>query len=112
MSLKKVTRILPAEKIDMGGFPVKQALPTNQVSQVDPFLLLHHARVKPIYDRPAKTQGVGSACLTGNPPISIFSAGNIRVTFFKLMTLIFLYEIKLKDYLSIKLRINRNYLPW
>jgi redox-sensitive bicupin YhaK (pirin superfamily) len=78
MSLKKVTRILPAEKIDMGGFPVKQALPTNQVSQVDPFLLLHHARVKPIYDRPAKTQGVGPHPHRGFSPVTFVIEGEVH----------------------------------
>lgn len=78
MSLKKVTRILPAELIDMGGFPVKQALPTNLVPQIDPFLLLHHARVKPIYDRPAKQQGVGPHPHRGFSPVTFVIEGEVH----------------------------------
>jgi len=78
MSLKKTTRILPAEMVDMGGFPVKQALPTNQVSQIDPFLLLHHARVKPIYDRPAKDQGVGPHPHRGFSPVTFVIEGEVH----------------------------------
>lgn len=78
MENKKVKHILPAEKIDMGGFPVKQALPTQQVQQVDPFLLLHHARVKPIYDRPAKTQGVGPHPHRGFSPVTFVIEGEVH----------------------------------
>ena len=78
MENRKVKHILPAEKIDMGGFPVKQALPTQQVQQVDPFLLLHHARVKPIYDRPAKTQGVGPHPHRGFSPVTFVIEGEVH----------------------------------
>ena len=40
---KSVKYILPAIEFDMGGFPVKQSIPTQRVDQIDPFLLLHHA---------------------------------------------------------------------
>ena len=46
MKLRTVKRLLYAHLVDMGGFPVRQPLPANQVGQIDPFLLLHHADVK------------------------------------------------------------------
>ncbi|SIT74745.1 pirin family protein [Pontibacter indicus] len=39
---RTVARLLFAEEIDMGGLPMRQPLPTHQVEQHDPFLLLHH----------------------------------------------------------------------
>lgn len=69
---------MPAVKVDMGGFPVKQALPTQQVQQVDPFLLLHHGRIKPIYDRPAKQQGVGPHPHRGFSPVTFVIEGEVH----------------------------------
>ena len=46
MKNRTVSRLLYAHEIDMGGLPVRQPLPTQQVQQIDPFLLLHHAHVK------------------------------------------------------------------
>lgn len=39
---RTVARLLFAEETDMGGLPLRQPLPTRQVEQHDPFLLLHH----------------------------------------------------------------------
>lgn len=75
---KSVKYILPAQEVDMGGFPVKQALPTHKVSQVDPFLLLHHARVTPHFDRPAKVQGVGPHPHRGFSPVTFVIEGEVQ----------------------------------
>jgi len=56
---KGVMKILQAMSIDMGGFPVKQALPLEDVQMVDPFLLLHHANVRFDSNQKALHQGVG-----------------------------------------------------
>ena len=74
---KQVKYILPATEVDMGGFPVKQALPTNKVDQVDPFLLLHHARTTPHTDRPAKVQGVGPHPHRGFSPVTFVIEGEV-----------------------------------
>jgi len=42
MNTKQVKQLLYAHQVKMGGMPVKQPLPTQQVDQIDPFLLLHH----------------------------------------------------------------------
>lgn len=76
--LKKVKYVLPAEKIDMDGFPVKQALPTQKVQQVDPFLLLHHATVKFNKNRPARHQGVGPHPHRGFSPVTFIVEGEVR----------------------------------
>lgn len=78
MALKKVKYTLPGETIDMGGIPLKQALPTQRVQQVDPFLLLHHGTIKPIYSRPAKVQGVGPHPHRGFSPVTFVIQGEVH----------------------------------
>lgn len=78
MLMKKVKYVLPAERIDMDGFPVKQALPTQKVQQLDPFLLLHHATVKFNKNRPAKHQGVGPHPHRGFSPVTFIIEGEVR----------------------------------
>lgn len=78
MISKKVRATLPAQTIDMGGFPVKQALPTQNVPNVDPFLLLHHGQVKPIFSRPAKIQGVGPHPHRGFSPVTFVIEGEVH----------------------------------
>jgi len=78
MHTKKVWRILPAQKIDMDGFPVKQALPTEHVPNLDPFLLLHHGQMKPMFDRPARIQGVGPHPHRGFSPVTFVVEGEIH----------------------------------
>ena len=75
---KKVQYLLPAEMIDMGGFPVKQALPTLKVEQVDPFLLLHHGQVKPLANVPANAQGVGPHPHRGFSPVTFVIEGEVH----------------------------------
>lgn len=43
---RTVKSLLYAQPVDMGGFPVRQPFPTQKVDQIDPFLLLHHAKIK------------------------------------------------------------------
>jgi len=57
--LKKVKHLIPAGDINMGGIVLKQALPTNNVNQVDPFLLLHHGKFTFSNNAPAIHQGIG-----------------------------------------------------
>lgn len=78
MEFKTVKHILPAQTIDMGGFPVKQALPTNLMEQFDPFLLLHHGQIKPIHNRPANVQGVGPHPHRGFSPVTFVIEGEVH----------------------------------
>jgi redox-sensitive bicupin YhaK (pirin superfamily) len=76
--LKQVKYLLPSTEIDMGGFPVKQALPTQKVQQWDPFLLLHHAKVKFSKHRLAKHQGVGPHPHRGFSPVTFVIEGEVH----------------------------------
>ena len=76
--LKEVKYLLPATTIDMGGFPVKQALPTQKVQQWDPFLLLHHAKTKYNSRKLAKHQGVGPHPHRGFSPVTFVIEGEVH----------------------------------
>ncbi len=76
--IKTVKYLLPAQKIDMGGFPVKQALPTQHVSDLDPFLLLHHGRTKYSDRRLAKHQGVDPHPHRGFSPVTFVVNGEVH----------------------------------
>jgi len=77
-SLKKVDLLLPSIEVDMGGFPVKQPMPTQNVDQVDPFLLLHHARTKYSDSRPARSQGIGPHPHRGFSPVTFIITGEVH----------------------------------
>ena len=74
----KVLKTLPAITIDMGGFPVKQAFPTQKVPNLDPFLLLHHAHTKYSNRRPARSQGVGPHPHRGFSPVTFVIEGEVH----------------------------------
>ena len=77
-TIKQVKYLLPSIEIDMGGFPVKQALPTQKVQQLDPFLLLHHAKTKYSNRKLAKHQGVGPHPHRGFSPVTFVIKGEVH----------------------------------
>ena len=78
MKNRTVKNLLYAEKIDMGGLPVRQPFPTFKVQQVDPFLLLHHADIKvPVHTEPAHA-GVGPHPHRGFSPVTFIFKGGVH----------------------------------
>jgi len=75
---KKVKYLIPAYDVDMGGIMVKQALPTNNVNQVDPFLLLHHGKFTYTKNAPAIQQGLGPHPHRGFSPITFVIDGEVH----------------------------------
>lgn len=62
----------------MGGLPIRQPLPTQQVQQVDPFLLLHHANIKsPTHIEPDDA-GVGPHPHRGFSPVTFIFQGGVH----------------------------------
>lgn len=55
--IRTLQQILPAFKVNMGGIILDQALPQQEVDQIDPFLLVHHLEYK--YEPGTKQQDVG-----------------------------------------------------
>lgn len=78
MKSRTVSRLLYAEPVDMGGLPVRQPLPTQQVEQIDPFLLLHHADIRvPATTKPAHA-GVGPHPHRGFSPVTFIFKGGVH----------------------------------
>lgn len=75
---RKVRFLIPAYDIDMGGIPLKQALPTNKVENVDPFLLLHHAEFTYTRDALALHQGIGPHPHRGFSPVTFVVEGEVH----------------------------------
>jgi redox-sensitive bicupin YhaK (pirin superfamily) len=78
MKTRTVNRLLYAHPMDMGGLPIRQPLPTQQVEQVDPFLLLHHADIKvPTHLEPDHA-GVGPHPHRGFSPVTFIFNGGVH----------------------------------
>ena len=78
MKNKKIINTLPAQLVDMGGIPIRQALPTQVVEQIDPFLLLHHGKMPITKGLPAKQQGVGPHPHRGFSPATFVIEGEVH----------------------------------
>lgn len=78
MKNRTVRNLLFAETIDMGGMPVRQPFPTQRVTQIDPFLLLHHADIKvPTHVKP-RHAGVGPHPHRGFSPVTFIFKGGVH----------------------------------
>ena len=42
MQERTIEQIIPSQKVNMGGHIIDQPLPTRQIDNLDPFLLVHH----------------------------------------------------------------------
>ncbi|MCU0418317.1 MAG: pirin family protein [Cyclobacteriaceae bacterium] len=78
MTIRSVARLLYAQPVDMGGIPIRQPLPTQQVQQIDPFLLLHHANIKaPTHIEPHDA-GIGPHPHRGFSPVTFIFQGGVH----------------------------------
>lgn len=78
MKLRSVARLLYAHEADMGGLPIRQPLPTQQVQQIDPFLLLHHANIKVPAHIETDHAGVGPHPHRGFSPVTFIFQGGVH----------------------------------
>ncbi|NDA62261.1 MAG: pirin family protein [Chitinophagia bacterium] len=76
--LRSIRKILLAQSFDMGGFPIRQPLPAPGVDQIDPFLLLHHARLQVDAKLPVLEQGVGPHPHRGFSPVTFLFEGGVH----------------------------------
>lgn len=74
MKTRSVSHLLYGEVVSMGGMPIRQPFPTNQVEQIDPFLLLHHHRTT----AGEPFEGVGAHPHRGFSPVSFIFEGSLR----------------------------------
>jgi redox-sensitive bicupin YhaK (pirin superfamily) len=78
MKNRSVSNMLYAQMVDMGGFPVRQPLPTQKVEQVDPFLLLHHADIKAPKHVEPDDAGIGPHPHRGFSPVTFIFKGGVH----------------------------------
>ncbi|MBX2840619.1 MAG: pirin family protein [Flammeovirgaceae bacterium] len=78
MKTRSISQIQRAQKINMGGFIVDQALPLPQINMVDPFLLIHHADAKYEAGANPKTGGVGPHPHRGFIPVTFVYKGEVH----------------------------------
>lgn len=78
MKNRSVSRLLYAHVVDMGGIPVRQPLPSQQVDQVDPFLLLHHADLQAPRHIEPRHAGIGPHPHRGFSPVTFIFKGGVH----------------------------------
>jgi hypothetical protein len=78
MKPRSVSQLLHAYPYDMGGLPIRQPFPTQQIDQIDPFLLLHHAHVKVPKHVNTKHAGVGPHPHRGFSPVTFIFKGGVH----------------------------------
>ncbi|MFY0643244.1 MAG: pirin family protein [Bacteroidia bacterium] len=75
---RSIKNHIPAFKVNMGGMLIDQALPSASLDQIDPFLLLHHAKN---YMEPGghpRDHGVGPHPHRGFSPVTFVLQGEVR----------------------------------
>jgi len=78
MSFRKIKAVSPANMVNMGGFHVRQPLPTSTIDNIDPFLLLHHAEVNYKDSKGSLESGVGPHPHRGFSPVSFVFEGGVH----------------------------------
>ena len=76
--MRSIRRILPAQKVNMGGFILDQALPLGGVDQIDPFLLVHHADKAFPGGQKQSDVGVGPHPHRGFAPVTFIFKGAVH----------------------------------
>jgi len=74
MKNRSVSHLLYGEVVSMGGLPIRQPFPTNNIEQIDPFLLLHHHKTT----AGEPFEGVGAHPHRGFSPVSFIFEGSLR----------------------------------
>ena len=78
MNLRSVNKIIPSQKINMGGHILEQPLPNVAMDQLDPFLLIHHAEWELPGDQKQQDVGIGGHPHRGFSPVTFIFEGDIR----------------------------------
>lgn len=78
MSTRTIHQIIPAQRINMGGHLLDQPLPSREVNQIDPFLLIHHWDKPIIAGGNQKELGVGPHPHRGFSPVTFIFKGSVR----------------------------------
>jgi redox-sensitive bicupin YhaK (pirin superfamily) len=78
MKNRSVKAVLFAHEYPMGKLRVKQPFPSVKFDYLDPFLLLHHAKIKIDPDKDLKNEGVGPHPHRGFSPVTFIFKGGVH----------------------------------
>ncbi len=78
MKSRSVQSFEYGEPMNMGGFPIRQALPSANIDMLDPFLLLHHAKIDVAKNVDVKNAGVGAHPHRGFSPVTFIFEGGVH----------------------------------
>ncbi len=78
MKLRTVKEIIPSQKVNMGGHWIEQPLPNNLMQQLDPFLLVHHAKWNYKGNQKQQDVGIGSHPHRGFSPVTFVFQGDVQ----------------------------------
>lgn len=78
MAQKSINKIIPSQKVNMGGHIIEQPLPNKQMQQLDPFLLVHHAQWDLKGNQRQQEVGIGGHPHRGFSPVTFVFQGDVR----------------------------------
>lgn len=78
MQQKSIKKIIPAQKVNMGGHIIEQPLPNQVLHQLDPFLLIHHAGGELQGNQRQEEVGLGGHPHRGFSPVTFIFQGDIH----------------------------------
>ena len=76
--MRSIRGTIKAQKVNMGGIFLDQALPIRELDQIDPFLLVHHWQQTHIGDRKEQDLGVGPHPHRGFAPVTFIFKGAVH----------------------------------
>lgn len=78
MKIKSIKSIVSSMKVNMGGIILDQPIPTQEISQIDPFLLIHHGSLPVQEGGKQDASGVGPHPHRGFAPVTFVFKGEVQ----------------------------------
>lgn len=78
MKNRTIKQSIASNKVNMGGIVLEQPLPTRDIDQLDPFLLIHHWDQKHYGGKQQKDLGVGPHPHRGFSPVTLIYQGGVH----------------------------------
>ena len=75
---RSIKKTVKAQKVNMGGHILDQALPLAEVDQIDPFILLHHAVFEYQLNGNPENLGIGPNPHRGFSPVTFIFRGDVH----------------------------------
>jgi len=75
---RSINIIIPSQKVNMGGNIIDQPLPNKTMDQIDPFLLIHHAKWVHHGKQRQQEVGIGGHPHRGFFPVTFIFEGDVR----------------------------------